>query len=252
MGVQTAVVVTPALITLSLNASEIIAQAVDCSLPYHSARLSGMVAMYSTAIIGSDTNLLAHSLPRPSFIASNSPACRPELKAICGWLSMAIEVGFCLDRTSLMLCHISGVLSTQVYSVGVPLVAFARNKMVVRRLAENSLADLKDQNTVSSAYSLWLICQKGVLAKGDDELRDRRDKPTRHLRRISAGSWGPRLCVLLSRHLGGRLALGEGAVYSILAGGLKDCRHTNLHMNPAGRRLLLTPAGKGQVRRRRI
>jgi len=155
------VVVTPGSMTFSLKASEIIAQAVDCNFPYHSARLGGMVAIYSIAIMGSETNLLVHCLPMPSFIASNSPAWRPELKAICGWLSMAMEFGFCLERTSLRFSHTSGVLSIQVYSVGVPSVAFARNRMVVLRLAENCLGDLRDQKTVSSAYSLWLICGRG-------------------------------------------------------------------------------------------
>ncbi len=77
-------VVSPGVMILSLNASVIMAHAVDCRRRYQAARSFTMVAMYSTATRGSAVSFPAHSEPRPSLIASSSPACRPELNAIWG------------------------------------------------------------------------------------------------------------------------------------------------------------------------
>ena len=93
MSELTVVVVLPGSTTRSLNASSIAAQAVACNRRYHSFRPAGIVAMYSTATIGSLTNLSAHLAPKPSRRASSSPACSPELKAICGCVSTAMRRG---------------------------------------------------------------------------------------------------------------------------------------------------------------
>lgn len=71
---------------------------------------------------------------------------------------MAMEEGWCFSRRDASSSHTLGVLSIHVYVVGELSGVFARKRVVVRRRAENWVADLRVQKMVSSAYSRWLIC----------------------------------------------------------------------------------------------
>jgi hypothetical protein len=92
------VVVLPGVMTLSLNASSIAAQAVLCSFLYHSNCSGTLLATNSTAISGTDTNLDVHSSPRWVERADSSPTWRPLLKEMSGEMLMAILEGFCVER----------------------------------------------------------------------------------------------------------------------------------------------------------
>jgi hypothetical protein len=83
-------VVLPGVMTRSLNASSIIAQAVLCSFRYHSNCTGTLLATNSTATIGTDTNFEVHFPPRWLEREESSPLWRPLLKEISGSTFMAI------------------------------------------------------------------------------------------------------------------------------------------------------------------
>jgi hypothetical protein len=153
--ILTVVVVTPGRITRSLKASLIMAQAVLINFMYHIALLSTMVPMTSMASIGGTlASFRLHSSPNPCRSASSSPARIPEAKETLTSALTAMEAGCSASRIARSSGQrsSSGLLVIQVW-YGLVVLGSARKSWVVRRRAENWIALLRDQNSVSSAHS---------------------------------------------------------------------------------------------------